>query len=354
MTNFAEKIASLLAEKIEQGEIPWRKPAKCAPSIPCAGLERLTLNLRASARGFEDSRWYSNKAIEVEELTIKAGEKGISIAIKSAAESHNGSLESGIKDSYRILFNGDQLEGCIPDNRGKLQGAPELAQELNKEIEKLSGSVGGRFAAEIAAFTLACKYEKIEVPKLLSSADLISVSMHLRHNPEVLMQASSIAHLAANNAELNAFSAHRSNNEIKLQSLTVWRTDEMEYGFRANLANGDYRVCNMMTEDEFVGRLGINVATAAIDALDTRGVYNERSGRNTTSVHPSDVGAEQIAIPRASVEDMQADIARSATAFSDKTISVEELEMLCTETVSDSDIECLSANDVLQNAYSRV
>lgn len=332
---FAEKVSNALADRIDVGQIPWRKPAQCTPSIPCAGLERLSLNFRASAKGYTDDRWMSREAAESAGYTIKDGERGVVIALKSAERAPDGSYSSDIKDTHRVLYNGSQLDGIEPRTASKLPLDPVVAAELQAEISKMSGSTGGRLSAELAAFNLASKYEGITVPHLLTDKDLVSVSMHLRSDYRVLLHASMYAHLAANNVEHRVEqikSEQARADHIDLKSLTVWRTDEMEYGYRATIDESAYRVGNNLSESELKSSLGDLIATAAIDKLEQTGVYSERLGRTTTSISAADAGVDQLSISQETVlnSDDQSSVCK---IFAESELSNIDLESLIEEPV---------------------
>lgn len=332
---FAEKFSNILADKIDAGQTPWRKPAQCAPAITCAGLERLSLNFRASGKGYTDDRWMSKEAAESAGYKIKDGERGVVIALKSAERAQDGSYSSDIKDSHRVLYNGSQLDGIEPRTASKLPFDPVVAAELQAEISKMSGSPGGRLSAELAAFNLASKYDGITVPDLLTEKDLVSVSMHLRSDYRVLLQASMNAHLAANNVEHRAEqikSEQARADHIEIKSLTVWRTDEIEYGYRATIDESNFRVGNNLSETELKNSLGDLIATAAIDKLEQTGVYSERLGRTTTSISAADAGVERLSISREAMlnSDDQSSVSK---VFAESEMSNIDLESLIEEPV---------------------
>lgn len=295
-----DDMSTKLANQLDAGDIPWRKPSvACNPNIVCNGLERLALNLRASNEGYADDRWYPKDVAESLGYKVKAGEIGVVVAPVTAERASDGSYNIDIKKSYRVFFNACQLEGIEPQVGKKLPFNPLIAEALANEIKEMSTTPGGRMSAEIAAFNLSTKYQGIEVPELMTSKDIESIARVMRTNSTVLARATTLAHLSSNTVEHNAaraLDALVAQDCLEIRTLSVWRTEEYKYGFRATLEDGDFRVSNMITEDDLRKRLGNTIASAAIDKLDASSAYNERTGRTTVKVTPADAGEEKLVI----------------------------------------------------------
>lgn len=309
--NYNHLVAELLADRIDEGKTPWRTPASCAPSnIPSAGIETLVLNIRSNTRGYQDGRWYSELAIEANGWEIKEGEKGISlpIAIKSATLNEDGSLDSNIRDSYHALYNAEQIDGIEHEITGKKPAPLGLQEILDANIHygnHQNDSIGIRFTHEIVSGFAASKFEGIEARTFLDDKELEILAVKLRNNPQSLTHVTKLAQSVFNDsvhaAELREIQQELSKS-IPLQGLTVWRTDEGEYGYRANPLDGNPRSCNMLQEHDLQAHLGIVIADATIDKLSQTGVHNERTGRTTTTITSDDIGGDTLAVPRFTAE----------------------------------------------------